>query len=150
MIRVLSRLPESSMLGLSKISSQNHCPFSTNTKTSMRYVYGYTHGFACSSIYVFYPCKSVPLLLQRGSQGSNPAIVTLKGAAKDQLLSHDRSLGGRWKGAARGGRRMNAGGAIVVDSALEIKSRRSKMEESPSLPQPLTVWATNPKAKRVT
>jgi hypothetical protein len=56
--------------------------------------------------------------------------VTLEGAAKDQLLSHDRSLGGRWKGAARGERRMNAGGAIVVDSALEIKSQLSKMERA--------------------
>lgn len=43
----------------------------------------------------------MPLLLQRGSEGSNPAIVTLKGTAKDQLLSHDRSLGGRWKGRER-------------------------------------------------
>jgi hypothetical protein len=55
-------------------------------------------------------------VLQRGSQGSNPAIVTLEGAAKDQLLSHDRSLGDD-EGTARGERRrMNAGGAIVVDS----------------------------------
>lgn len=30
------------------------------------------------------------LLLQRGSQAGNPAIVTLEGTAKDQLLSHDR------------------------------------------------------------
>jgi hypothetical protein len=29
------------------------------------------------------------LLLQRGGEGSNPAIVALKGAAKNQLLSHD-------------------------------------------------------------
>ena len=37
----------------------------------------------------------VALLLQRGSQAGNPAIVTLKGTAKDQLLSHDES-GRRW------------------------------------------------------
>lgn len=64
------------------------------------------------------PVSSVcfDVLLQRGSQGSNPAIVTLEGAAKDQLLSHDRSLGDD-EGTARGERRrMNAGGAIVVDS----------------------------------
>lgn len=29
------------------------------------------------------------LLLQGGGKGSNPAIVALKGAAKNQLLSHD-------------------------------------------------------------
>jgi hypothetical protein len=29
------------------------------------------------------------LLLQRGRQGGNPAIVALEGAAKNQLLSHD-------------------------------------------------------------
>lgn len=42
--------------------------------------------------------------------------MTLEGAAKDQLLSHDRSLGDD-EGTAKGERRrMNAGGAIVVDS----------------------------------
>lgn len=64
--------------------------------------------------------------------------MALKGAAKDQLLSHDRSLRGRWKGAARGEGRMNAGGAIVVDSALEIKSQLSKMEEQRATREALT------------
>lgn len=31
------------------------------------------------------------LLLQRGRKASNPAIVALEGAAKNQLLSHDGS-----------------------------------------------------------
>lgn len=31
------------------------------------------------------------LLLQRGGEGGNPAIVALEGAAKNQLLSHDGS-----------------------------------------------------------
>lgn len=64
--------------------------------------------------------------------------MTLKGAAKDQLLSHDRSLGGTMEGAARGERRMNAGGAIVVDSALEVKSQLSKMEEQRATREALT------------
>lgn len=37
------------------------------------------------------------LLLQRGSQASNPAIVALKGTAKDQLLSHDRGVRKVWE-----------------------------------------------------
>lgn len=32
------------------------------------------------------------LLLKRGSQAGNPAIVALKGSAKDELLSHDQGL----------------------------------------------------------
>lgn len=28
------------------------------------------------------------LLLERGSEGSDPAVVALKGAAEDELLSH--------------------------------------------------------------
>jgi hypothetical protein len=45
--------------------------------------------------------SGIPLLLHRGSQASNPAIVTLEGAAKDQLLSHDRSLGDDGRGRPR-------------------------------------------------
>lgn len=78
----------------------------------------------------FFHSSEFPLLLQRGSQGSNPAIVTLEGAAKDQLLSHDRSLGDD-EGTARGERRrrMNAGGAIVVVGA-GIKAQLEFKEES--------------------
>ena len=78
----------------------------------------------------FFHSSEFPLLLQRGSQGSNPAIVTLEGAAKDQLLSHDRSLGDD-EGTARGERRrrMNAGGAIVVVGA-RIKAQLEFKEES--------------------
>lgn len=72
----------------------------------------------------FFSMFGIPLLLQRGSQGSNPAIVALKGTTKNHLLSHIDD-----EGAARGGRRMNAGGAIVVDSGPEIKWQRSRMEE---------------------
>lgn len=65
---------------------------------------------------------SYPLLLERGSQASNPAIVTLEGTAKNQLLSHDGSLGlETMKGAAEGERRrrrMNAGGAMSLTLGL--------------------------------
>lgn len=54
--------------------------------------------------------------------------MTLEGAAKDQLLSHDRSLGDD-EGTARGERRMNAGGAIVVVGA-GIKAQLEFEEES--------------------
>jgi hypothetical protein len=33
---------------------------------------------------------SPSLLLKRGSQAGDPAIVALKGSAKDELLSHDQ------------------------------------------------------------
>ena len=80
-------------------------------------MYGFQNFFL-----VFDIGSGIPLLLQRGGKGSNPAIVTLEGTAKDQLLSHDDDGRG-----PREGERMNAGGAIVVDS--EVKSQRSKMEE---------------------
>jgi hypothetical protein len=90
-----------------EISSQNRYPIFPVIFSSAKFS-------ASSSNPVSSVCFDV--LLQRGSQGSNPAIVTLEGAAKDQLLSHDRSLGDD-EGTARGERRrMNAGGAIVVDS----------------------------------
>lgn len=55
--------------------------------------------------------------------------MTLEGAAKDQLLSHDRSLGDD-EGTARGERRrMDAGGAIVVVGA-GIKAQLEFEEES--------------------
>ena len=44
------------------------------------------------------------LLLQRGSQASNPAIVTLEGTAKDQLLSHDRGMRKVWEETMKGDR----------------------------------------------
>ena len=77
----------------------------------------------------FFHSSEFPLLLQRGSQGSNPAIVTLEGAAKDQLLSHDRSLGDDERAARGERRRMNAGGAIVVVGA-GIKAQLEFKEES--------------------
>ena len=63
MIRVLSRDPESSMLGL--LSGHK------SVEESMR------------------KFGSVHILLQGGRKGGNPAIVALEGAAKNQLLSHD-------------------------------------------------------------
>lgn len=58
--------------------------------------------------------------------------MTLEGAAKDQLLSHDRSLGDD-EGTAKGERRrMNAGGAIVVDSGAGIKSQQFRRGEQTS------------------
>ena len=62
MIRVLSREPDSSMLGL-MTNSQNMISLENSAGRN--------------------------ILLQGGSQGSNPAIVALEGAAKNQLLSHD-------------------------------------------------------------
>jgi hypothetical protein len=53
--------------------------------------------------------------------------VTLEGTAKDQLLSHDDD--GR---EPRGGERMNAGGAIVVDS--EVKSQRRRWRSRVGVP----------------
>ena len=89
----------------------------------------------------FFHSSEFPLLLQRGSQGSNPAIVTLEGAAKDQLLSHDRSLGDD-EGTARGERRrMNAGGAIVVVGA-GIKAQlcwRRRAENGRQCPPPALI-----------
>lgn len=65
MIRVLSREPDSSMLGLE-----------AEVKSQM----------------VHSRCEKLGavglLLLQRGGEGGNPAIVALEGAAKNQLLSH--------------------------------------------------------------
>jgi hypothetical protein len=45
-------------------------------------------------------CSSWLLLLQRGGEGGNPAIVALEGAAKNQLLSHDGSETMKEKGLA--------------------------------------------------
>ena len=61
MIRVLSRDPDRSMLGL--IACQ-YCAF------------------------VHFPSCRVYALLQGGSEGGDPAGVALKGAAEDELLSH--------------------------------------------------------------
>jgi len=73
MIRVLSREPDSSMLGL--------------------------NGEVKSEDYSRRKFETGLLLLQRGGKGSNPAIVALEGAAKNQLLSHDGNEtmeGERW------------------------------------------------------
>ena len=43
------------------------------------------------------------LLLKRGSQAGNPAIVALKGSAKDELLSHDQGLATKKRTLKRGG-----------------------------------------------
>lgn len=94
----------------------NQCPKSSKTNVSS----SFRHMIFSQLFRIF----GIPLLLQRGSQGSNPAIVALKGTTKNHLLSHIDD-----EGAARGGRRMNAGGAIVVDSGPEIKSQHSRMEE---------------------
>ena len=64
MIRVLSREPDSSMLGLN---------------IEVKSVQNSRRKFEVAGL----------LLLQRGGKGSNPAIVALEGAAKNQLLSHD-------------------------------------------------------------
>lgn len=112
MIRDLSRLPESSMLGLIKRSQ-------VRIHIQIFHVFSIANFSRIFSLFFFLLSSSncsFDVLLQRGSQGGNPAIVTLEGAAKDQLLSHDRSLGDD-EGTAKGERRrMNAGGAIVVDS----------------------------------
>ena len=63
MIRVLSREPDSSMLGLIGGTKSEHDPCENSA--------------------------GVDLLLQGGRKGGNPAIVALEGAAKNQLLSHD-------------------------------------------------------------
>lgn len=67
--------------------------------------------------------------------------MTLEGAAKDQLLSHDRSLGVD-EGTARGERRrMNAGGAIVVVGA-GIKAQlcwRRRAENGRQCPPPALI-----------
>ena len=73
MIRVLSREPERSMLGLE--SSQ----YTTTNE----------------------PYRNPNLLLEGSSKGGNPARVALKGATENQLLSHDYMSGfglsrGRW------------------------------------------------------
>lgn len=65
MIRVLSREPDSSMLGLNNGSKS-----ADGLEIKTRAVHGL-------------------LLLQGGRKASNPAIVALEGAAKNQLLSHD-------------------------------------------------------------
>lgn len=62
MMRVLSRLPDSSMLGL--VAGQN-------PEVSRRQGQ-----------------KGIPLLLQRSGQTGDPAIVAFKGATVDKLLSH--------------------------------------------------------------
>ena len=72
--------------------------------------------------------------------------MTLEGAAKDQLLSHDRSLGDD-EGTARGERRrrMNAGGAIVVVGA-GIKAQLEFEESTERAPVP----AASPNPRCVT
>ena len=69
MIRVLSREPDSSMLGLAAVS---------------------TSPVACSRALCL--CFAEPwilhALLEGGSEGSDPAGVALKGTAENELLSH--------------------------------------------------------------
>lgn len=70
MIRVLSREPDRSMLGLAAVS---------------------TSPVACSRALCL--CFAEPwilhALLEGGSEGGNPARVALKGATENQLLGHD-------------------------------------------------------------
>ena len=77
--------------------------------------------------------KKISLLLQRGGKGSNPAIVTLEGAAKDQLLRHDRSSGrddGEERGREEGGKGSEGTGKkmarndTVSASVLAMRGKR--------------------------
>lgn len=66
MIRVLSREPDRSMLGLAVVS---------------------TCSVACRCALSRY--RILNALLERGSEGCNPARVALEGATENQLLGHD-------------------------------------------------------------
>jgi hypothetical protein len=70
MIRVLSREPDRSMLGLADVS---------------------TSPVACSRALClcFAESRILNALLEGGSEGGNPARVALKGATENQLLGHD-------------------------------------------------------------
>lgn len=61
------------------------------------------------------------LLLKRGGQGRNPAIVALEGSTEDQLLSHFSRSGGRSKSleSEKGEERDWRAGAIRWDSCRQ-------------------------------
>lgn len=62
--------------------------------------------------------RLVPLLLERGRQGGNPAIVALEGSTEDQLLSHDRESGEMQEPRDGGGGGGLTGGAMSLTLGL--------------------------------
>lgn len=97
MIRDLSRLPESSMLGLKcKNSSETVHAMSFNQSIKSNQSSPIPRQLFFFLLYEI-SYRIGTLLLQRGSQASNPAIVALKGTAKDQLLSHNRGVRKVWE-----------------------------------------------------